>query len=80
METGEIAPAMDGEEGGWRAVKAVVQMIRRMRSSGLLWLTASAVLFLLGASTFSGIGMKEAAAVGVFSAIAAVAMIIAFFG
>jgi hypothetical protein len=51
-----------------------------MRSSGLLWLVASAVLFLLGASSFNGIGMKEAAGVGVFCAIAAVAVIIAYFG
>lgn len=61
-------------------MKAVMQMIRRMRSSGLFWLMASAVLFLLGASSFSGIGMKEAAAVGVFCAITAVAVIIAFLG
>lgn len=67
-------------EGELDVVKAVVQAIRRMRSSGLLWLVASAALFLLGASSFNGIGMKEAAAVGVFCAIAAVAVIIAFFG
>lgn len=61
-------------------MKSVVQAIRRMRSSGLLWLMASAVLFLMGAASFEGAGLREVAAVGVAGAIGAVAVIVAFFG
>jgi hypothetical protein len=50
-----------------------------MRQSGLLWLVASAALFLLGASGFSGAGLKDVAALGVAGAIAAVAVIVTFF-
>ncbi|MEO8713921.1 MAG: hypothetical protein ABI369_02805 [Acetobacteraceae bacterium] len=56
-----------------------MQALHRMRWSGLLWLVASAALFLLGASSFGGAGMKEVAALGVAGAIAAIAMIVAFF-
>ena len=49
------------------------------RRSGLLWLVASAALFLAGASSFSGAGMKQAASLGVAGAIAAIAVIVAFF-
>ena len=59
-------------------MKSVIQAVRRMRQSGLLWLVASVALFLVGASSFSGAGMKEAAALGVAGAIAAVAVIVAF--
>ena len=62
---------------GW-FVKSVIQAVRRMQQSGLLWLVASVALFLVGASSFSGAGMKEAAAPGVAGAIAAVAVIVAF--
>ncbi len=61
-------------------MKSVVQAIWRMRSSGLLWLMASAVLFLVGAASFNGAGWREMASVGVAGAIAAVAVIVAFFG
>ena len=40
-------------------MKSVVQAIRRMRSSGLLWFIASAVLFLVGAASFNGAGLRE---------------------
>ena len=61
-------------------MRGVVQAIQRMRESGLLWLLAAAILFLVGASRFSGAGMRELAEVGVGGAIAAIAVIIAFFG
>jgi hypothetical protein len=57
-----------------------VQAIRRIRSSGLLWFIASAVLFLVGAASFNGAGSREIAAIGVAGAIGAVAVIITFFG
>jgi hypothetical protein len=60
-------------------MKTVLQALQRMRESGLLWLLAAAVLFLAGASRFSGAGMQEYAEVGVGGAIAAVAVIIGFF-
>ena len=56
-------------------MKSVVQALRRMRHSGLLWLVASAALFLLGASSFSGAGMHQAAALGLAGAIAAIAVV-----
>ncbi len=61
-------------------MKSVVQAIRRLRSSGLLWFIASAVLFLAGAASFNGAGLREIAAVGVAGAIGAVAVMVAFFG
>ena len=60
-------------------MNGVVQAIQRIRESGLLWLLVSAVLFLVGASRFNGAGMKEMGEIGVGGAIAAVAVIIAFF-
>ena len=64
--------------GVCRFVKSMMHAMRRMQRSGLLWLVASTALFLVGASGFSGVGMKEAAALGVAGAIAAVAVIVAF--
>jgi hypothetical protein len=52
---------------------------RRIRSSGVAWLVASAVLFLVGAAAFSGEDMRSIAAAGVAGAIAVVAIIIAVF-
>jgi hypothetical protein len=52
---------------------------RPIRSSGVAWLVASAVLFLVGAAAFSGEDMRTIAAVGVGGAVAAVAIIVAFF-
>ena len=60
-------------------MKSVVQALLRMRLSGLLWLIASAVLFLLGSASFNGAGVKQLADLGVGCAIAAIAVIIAFF-
>ncbi len=60
-------------------MKSIVRAIPRMRDFGVPWLLASAVLFLVGASRFNGAGMKELAGMGVGSAIAAIAVIIAFF-
>ncbi len=60
-------------------MKSVVQAIPRMRSSGLVWLILRAVVFLLGSASFNGSGMKQLADLGVGCAIAANAVIIAFF-
>ena len=60
-------------------MNGVVQAIQRIRESGLLWLLAAAVLFLVGASRFNGAGMKEITETGVGGAIGAVGVIIAFF-
>jgi hypothetical protein len=59
---------------------SVVQTIHRMRSSGLPWLIASAVLFLPAAASFDGAGSHALAALGVAGAIGAVAVIIAPIG
>jgi len=56
-----------------------VQALRRVRSSGLLWFIASAVVFLLGSASFNGARMKQVADLAVGCAIAAIAVIIAFF-
>lgn len=59
-------------------MKSVVAAVRRMRGSGLLWLLASAVLFLLGAMSFNGAGMRNVAELGVGGAVAAIALVVAF--
>lgn len=61
-------------------MKSVIRAIRRMRKSGMLWLLAAAVLFLVGAARFDGVGMTEIAEVGVGAAIAAIAIVVACFG
>jgi hypothetical protein len=43
-----------------------------------VWLILSAALFLVGAAAFSGHGAKEMAEFGVFGAVAAIALIVAF--
>jgi hypothetical protein len=50
-----------------------------MRQCGLLWLAASALLFLLGASALDGAGARQLAAIGVAGAIAVLAVLAAFF-
>ena len=53
---------------------------RRSPPSALVWLILSALLFLLGAASFSASGSRTIAEVGVLGAIAAVAAIAAFRG
>lgn len=48
------------------------------KPSAFFWLLVSAVLFLLGAAVFSSDGAKQLAEVGVFGAVAAIALIVAF--
>ena len=60
-------------------VKTFIEAIRRRRSAGPLLLLASAALFLVGAVSFNGAGKAELAKLGVGCAVAAVAVIIAFF-
>ena len=60
-------------------MKTFSEAIRRRRSVGPLLLLASAALFLVGAASFNGTGQAELAKLGVGSAVAAVAVIIAFF-
>ena len=50
----------------------------RSRCAGHLWLLASALLFVLGASVLDGEGSRQLASIGVGAAIAAVAVIVAF--
>jgi len=51
---------------------------RERRPSPFVWLVLSAALFLVGAAAFSGHGAKEMAEFGVFGAVAAIALIVAF--
>ena len=60
-------------------VKTFIEAIRRRRSAGPLLLLLSAALFLLGAVSFNGAGQAELSKLGVGCAVAAVAVIIAFF-
>ena len=53
-------------------------LLRRIRGSGALLLVVSAALFMVGAASFEGNNMHDAAALGVGAAIAAIAIVIAF--
>jgi len=60
-------------------ISGVGRHFRRVkRPSPFVWLILSAALFLVGAAAFSGHGAKEMAEFGVFGAVAAIALIVAF--
>jgi hypothetical protein len=60
-------------------VRSLFGHLRRLRRpSPFLWLILSAALFLLGAASFSSHGARELAQFGVFGAVAAIALIVAF--
>ena len=58
----------------------VARLRRIWPPSAFMWLLVSALLFLLGAASFSASGSRTFAEVGVLGAIAAVAVIVAFRG
>lgn len=71
---------MDGSSGRGQEQK-LRRRKRRIpfrRPSPFVWLILSAALFLVGAAAFSGHGAKELAEFGVFGAVAAIALIVAF--
>jgi len=53
-------------------------LFKSWKPSPFVWLILSAALFLVGAAAFSGHGAKEMAEFGVFGAVAAIALIVAF--
>ena len=61
-----------GERARWKS------RMKLKRPSAFIWLILSAGLFLVGAASFSGHGAKELAEFGVFGAVAAIAVIVAF--
>ena len=64
---------------GQEDMKSWMRSLARSRHAGLVWLAVSAVLFLLGASVLDGQGSAHLASIGVGGAIAAVAVMAAFF-
>lgn len=71
----------DGHGNPVSGIKALVGIVRQARClSPFVWLILSALLFLLGAASFSASGSRTIAEVGVLGAIAAVAVIAAFRG
>jgi hypothetical protein len=60
-------------------LRALAKLLHRCkRPSPFIWLILSAALFLVGAASFSGHGAKELAEFGVYGAVAAIAVIVAF--
>lgn len=53
-------------------------LLKSKGRSPFVWLILSAALFLVGAAAYSGHGAKELAEFGVFGAVAAIALIVAF--
>lgn len=71
---------MDGL-GDRRSANKMTRLKSRLRlrpPSPFIWLIMSAALFLVGAATFNGHGARQLAEFGVFGAVAAIALIVAF--